>query len=68
MAKKKQILFQPGFPNPVGGTATRWTTANDSHKFMDIFLTLDMIAHLARRRAYGNEGKGNQMDAQGTGL
>jgi hypothetical protein len=68
MAKKKQTLFWPIFPNPVGEAATRWTNSNDSHKYMDIFLTLDMIAYLARRRAYGNESKGNEMGAQGTGI
>ncbi len=50
MAKKKQTLFHSPAVAPL-------------IKEVDIFRNLDIIAELARRRAYGNEDKGAKSNA-----
>src|ERR1700722_954126 len=65
MAKKKQILFLPPDDLSPPENPVRPPSAI---KEVDIFGDLDMIGELARRRAYGNGGKGNEMDSQGERL
>jgi hypothetical protein len=51
-------------------SAIRATPADgrDRIKEVDIFRKLDIIAELDRRRAHGNDGNSNTVDAQGQWL